>query len=221
MIRLVLAIKDRALQRYLDEKFQDTDVRVEGFGHLKAPWQEVIRSCGDIIVINESLIPTPTEFGLSMLNELPENPTAVVLHESDSSEEHAKLVAAGADVVLYTGISKKSLFEAIESTLESRRQYNRKNRLGYREQMTPKISDFISESPTMQIFIDEVRRIIPSDSPLLLLGETGVGKEHLAKAIHAESPRSSGPLITVNTAALPEQLLESELFGHEIGRAHV
>jgi two-component system response regulator AtoC len=217
MIRLVLAVKDRALQRYLVKKIQDTDVRVEGFGHLKAPWQEVIRSCGDIIVINESMIPPPIESGLSMLNELPENPTAVILNESDSFEEHAKLVAAGADVVLYTGISKKSLMEAIESTLESRRQYIIKNRLSIREQMAPKISDFISESRAMQIFLDEVRRIIPGNSPLLLLGETGVGKEHLAKAIHAESPRSSGPLITVNAAALPEQLLESELFGHEQG----
>jgi two-component system response regulator AtoC len=217
MIRLALAIKDRALQRYLDKKFQDTDVRVKSFGHLKAPWQEVIRSCGDIIVISESLIPPPTESGISMLNELPENPTTVVLHESDSSEEHAKLVAEGADVVLYTCISKKSLVEAIESTLESRRQYISKNRLSPRDRMAPNISDFISESRAMQIFIDEVRRIIPGNSPLLLLGETGVGKEHLAKAIHAESPRSSGPLITVNTPALPEQLLESELFGHEQG----
>jgi len=217
MIRLALAVKDRALQRYLRKRFQQTDVRAEAFGHLNAPWQKVIRSCGDIIVISESLIPPPTESGISMLNELPENPTTVVLHESDSSEEHAKLVAAGADVILYTGISKKSLVEAIESTVESRLQYISKNRMSSREQMTPKISDFVSESRAMQIFMDEVRKVIPGNFPLLLLGETGVGKEHLAKAIHAESARSSGPLITVNTAALPEQLIESELFGHERG----
>jgi two-component system, NtrC family, response regulator AtoC len=65
--------------------------------------------------------------------------------------------------------------------------------------------------------MEEVRQVIPSDSPILLLGETGVGKEHLAKAIHAESPRSAGPFISVNMAGIPEQLLESELFGHEQG----
>jgi transcriptional regulator with PAS, ATPase and Fis domain len=81
----------------------------------------------------------------------------------------------------------------------------------------PKIADFASDSQAMQIFMEEVQQVIASDSPMLLLGETGVGKEHLAKAIHAESPRSAGPFISVNTAAMPEQLLESELFGHEQG----
>ncbi|MBF0469578.1 MAG: sigma-54-dependent Fis family transcriptional regulator, partial [Desulfamplus sp.] len=60
-------------------------------------------------------------------------------------------------------------------------------------------------------------QVVSSDATLLILGETGVGKEHLAKAIHAEGPRSNGPFIAVNTAALPEQLLETELFGHEQG----
>ena len=86
-----------------------------------------------------------------------------------------------------------------------------------RGRLKPKISDFISESQQMQIFMDEVHQVVTSDTTLLILGETGVGKEHLAKAIHAEGPRSNGPFIAVNTAALPDQLLESELFGHEQG----
>ena len=66
-----------------------------------------------------------------------------------------------------------------------------------------------------------VRRVVASgDVPLLVLGETRVGKERLAEAIHAERPRSKGPFITVNCGALPESLLESELFGHEEGRFH-
>ena len=73
------------------------------------------------------------------------------------------------------------------------------------------------ESRAMQVFMEEVNQVIPSDSPILLTGETGVGKEHLAKAIHAQSPRSVGPFISINMAAMPENLLESELFGHEQG----
>lgn len=62
-----------------------------------------------------------------------------------------------------------------------------------------------------------VRQVAPLESPVLLLGETGVGKELIAKAIHYSSPRSEGPLVEVNCGAIPDTLLDSELFGHEKG----
>ncbi len=65
--------------------------------------------------------------------------------------------------------------------------------------------------------MDQVRQVAPLDSPVLLLGETGVGKEVLANAIHAASQRRDGPFIKVNCGGLPESLLDSELFGHEKG----
>ena len=69
----------------------------------------------------------------------------------------------------------------------------------------------------MQSFMAVVHRVVASDATLLILGETGVGKERLARAIHTESRRSSGPFVSVNCGALSETLLESELFGHEEG----
>jgi DNA-binding NtrC family response regulator len=217
LIRIGLAVKDPSMQRYLSRKLSDPDVRVETFGRPQSAWQKVLRSGCDVIVIGESLIPRPTDNGIMILNQLPESPTTVIIHDNDSSEQHAQLAAAGADVVLYAGISKKSLSEAIETTVESRRQFIQRRQLNRRGFGEPKITDFVSESQAMQLFMEEVRQVISSDSPILMLGETGVGKEHLAKAIHADSPRSAGPFISVNTAAMPEQLLESELFGHEQG----
>ena len=217
LIRVGLSVKDRNMQNHLEKALSYFDVRVESFGHLRSAWQKVVRSGCDVIVISEALIPRPTDNSIAVLNELPENPTTVIIHESDSAEEHAQLTAAGADVVLFAGISKKSMEEALETTLESRRQFILRKRFDRRGLAEPKISDFVSESHVMQLFMEEVRQVIPSDSPILLLGETGVGKEHLAKAIHAESPRSAGPFISVNMAGIPEQLLESELFGHEQG----
>jgi len=217
LIRMALAVTDRSLLRHLADKLSSSDVRVESFGHLRSAWQKVVRSGCDVIVISEDLILRPADNGISILNELPENPTTVIIHGSDSAEEHAQLAAAGADVVLYAGISKKSMAEAIETTLESRRQFILRKRFDRRGLTDPKITDFVSESQAMQIFMEDVLQVIPSDSPILLMGETGVGKEHLAKAIHAESPRSGGPFVSVNMAAMPDQLLESELFGHEQG----
>ena len=217
LIRMALAVRDKSLQRHLADKLTSSDVRVESFGDLRFAWQNVIRSGCDVIVISEDLILHPADNGIAILNELPENPTTVVIHGSDSAEENAQLAAAGADVVLYAGVRKKSMVEAIEATLESRRQFILRKRFDRRGLTDPKIVDFESESQAMQIFMEEVLQVIPSDSPILLMGETGVGKEHLAKAIHAESPRTGGPFISVNMAAMPDQLLESELFGHEQG----
>ena len=217
LIRVGLAIKDSRLQKYLAKKLMDADVRVEVFGPPRSVWQNALRQGFDVIVISEGFVLRPVDNGIAILNELPENPTTVIIHDSESLEEHAQLAAAGADVVLYTGLSKTSIYDAIESALESRRQFIQRKRFDRRGLVEPKLSDFVMESRAMQVFMEDVNRVVPSDSPILLTGETGVGKEHLAKAIHAQSPRSVGPFISINMAAMPENLLESELFGHEQG----
>ena len=83
--------------------------------------------------------------------------------------------------------------------------------------MQPSLNDFVSRSPTMQAFMHIVRRVARSRTSVLIEGETGVGKERLARALHADGPRSTSPFVAVNCGALPESLLESELFGHEKG----
>ena len=80
------------------------------------------------------------------------------------------------------------------------------------------LPDFvIARSPLMQAVFRDVSLIAPSETRVLITGESGVGKEVVADVIHAWSPRAAGPLIKVNCAALPETLLEAELFGHEKG----
>ena len=80
-----------------------------------------------------------------------------------------------------------------------------------------RIEGIIGESGPMLEVLSMVRRVAPSEATVLIRGESGTGKELIAKAIHFGSPRKSGPLVKVNCAALPEALLESELFGHEKG----
>ncbi len=77
--------------------------------------------------------------------------------------------------------------------------------------------ELVGESPALRAVLDVVRRVAPTSASVLLLGESGVGKELVARAIHRNSPRAGQRFVQVNCAAIPEELIESELFGHEKG----
>ncbi|MCS7074297.1 MAG: sigma-54 dependent transcriptional regulator, partial [Bacteroidia bacterium] len=80
-----------------------------------------------------------------------------------------------------------------------------------------RVRDIIGESPAIQKIKATIDRIAPTDARVLITGSNGTGKELVARWIHEKSPRASGPLVEVNCAAIPSELIESELFGHEKG----
>jgi len=77
--------------------------------------------------------------------------------------------------------------------------------------------DMIGSAPAMQDLFEQIRRAAPTQARVLILGENGTGKELIARALHRHSTRSKGPFVRVNCAAIPRELFESELFGHERG----
>lgn len=78
-------------------------------------------------------------------------------------------------------------------------------------------SELVAKSPAMRRLLDLAARVAPSDATVLITGETGTGKERLARFIHERSKRSKGLFLAINCGALPDSLLESELFGHVKG----
>jgi len=125
-----------------------------------------------------------------------------------------------------TQLERKSLMmelqnknQVLENEIEQRKVLN--NRLAYiskREEEQWGITGFIGQSPTMKEILREIALLKDaSDTSVLILGESGTGKEHVARAIHAGSARSKGSFITVNCAAIPNELAESLLFGHHVG----
>jgi DNA-binding NtrC family response regulator len=104
-----------------------------------------------------------------------------------------------------------SLFEATETWEESRGEPAPALRI------PPDLGFLASRSPTMRAALEVVARVAPTNATVLLSGETGTGKEILADLIHANGDRAQAPYVKVNCAAIPETLVESELFGHERG----
>ena len=90
-------------------------------------------------------------------------------------------------------------------------------RCGEQDEKDREFNQIVGSSPALESVLSEVERVGPTDSTVLVLGETGAGKELIARAIHNMSPRCGHPFVRLNCAAIPFDLLESELFGHEKG----
>jgi len=156
--------------------------------------------------------------GLSVLEQLQREgmETTVVVITAYGSIEHAvEAMRLGA----YDFIPKSFESERIRAIIAKgvERDHLRRENAYFRDLVTSAVSPFIAESPVMQEVMKIARKVAASPTTVLLLGESGTGKEVLARAIHAWSDREDHPYVVVNCVALAENLLESELFGHEKG----
>jgi len=106
---------------------------------------------------------------------------------------------------------------AVDRALDDRRLREENRRLRAEVERRFSFDNLIGRSEAMQAIFEKIRAVADTDATVLLLGESGTGKELAARAIHHNSARRGGPFVPVNCAAIPETLLESELFGHEKG----
>src|SRR5690606_33420651 len=111
----------------------------------------------------------------------------------------------------------KELEALIEKACERRRLKKENQQLRALLERSESRSEMIGDSPPMRELYRLIERAGPSDKAILIQGESGTGKELVARALHRSSTRSDRPMVIINCAALPEALLESELFGHEKG----
>jgi DNA-binding NtrC family response regulator len=144
-------------------------------------------------------------------------PVAVVGSEADHRLASSVVRAGASDYFALPG-DLELLRDWMEARVEEARARVRAGNLMSQEAERYDFSALIGESPELQAALNRVARVIPRDRvTVLLTGETGTGKELIAQAIHYNGPRRSEPFVEVNCTALPETLLESELFGFERG----
>ncbi|MGB6871881.1 MAG: sigma 54-interacting transcriptional regulator, partial [Acidobacteriaceae bacterium] len=141
----------------------------------------------------------------------------IVISRTPLRNARARTKKAGGDEFLLAPVDFAELREYLQEAGEQRRRERRAEEL--RETIAQKISfgGMIGGSEAMLRVYEAVRRVAPGNTTVMLRGESGTGKELAARAIVSLSPRREGPFVGVNCAALPETLMESELFGHEKG----
>jgi len=181
-----------------------------------------------VLVINRSQEEPVTRGILAALREPPSSAMSLPLAVEDLIVGALAIIAAGDDrftedhARLYTTL-KEPFFVALSNTFKHEEVVRLKNRLAeenrdlQRELLRISGDEIVGVDFGLRDVMLQVRQVAPTESPVLLTGETGVGKDVIANAIHLGSPRREGPFIPVNCGAIPDSLLDSELFGHEKG----
>jgi DNA-binding NtrC family response regulator len=162
----------------------------------------------------------PGASGLDVLRESKQaDPTipVILLTAYGSVEEAVTAMKEGAFDFLQKPVDLQHLLLLVERA--ARQQEMLRENLVLREEYSSRYGfpRIVGEHPSMRELSQQIQRVAATDSTVLLLGESGTGKELFARAIHHLSPRHERPLITLNCAAIPEGLVENELFGHERG----
>lgn len=217
LLHVMIALDESELKGKISTLLVRKDTIVEPVKNLNAFWKEVSKKTSDLLIVDRGLLGDRALREIQILRESEDAPAIVVLSEYEDDEGRLELIAAGCETVLNPGLSSKKLKAAISTILLRLRRDSVDTLSIPGRPFRTEITDFVARSPAMERFVKLLPRIARSNSSVLILGETGVGKERLAHVLHAESPRSDGPFVAVHCGALPESLLESELFGHEQG----
>jgi two-component system, NtrC family, response regulator len=181
-----------------------------------------------VTLLDLGLPPRPNECdeGLAVLSDILaiDNTAKVIIISGQGEKQNAiEAVGAGAYDFLCKPVEMEELRLLIRRCIhvvELEKEYHKLQQ----SQRSDVFEDMLGTSPQMQTVFTLIRKVAGTNAPVLLLGESGTGKEMAAAAIHRRSPRKDGPFVAINCNAIPENLLESELFGHEKGSftgAHV
>lgn len=214
--RVWIVDDDRSMRWVLEKALQKSDIDVRCFSNAGELLKSLEHSVPDVVVTDVRM---PGIDGLDLMSRLqslyPDLPVIIMTAHSDL-ESAVSAFHGGAFEYLPKPFD---LNDAVDLVRRASAQARRRTVIAsdFSEPMTHSAPEIIGEAPSMQEVFRAIGRLARSHITVLINGESGTGKELVAKALHRHSPRSANPFIALNMAAIPKDLLESELFGHEKG----
>jgi two-component system response regulator GlrR len=215
--KILVVDDDRNLLELLKMRLESANYEVATAAREEEAIEAVKNSVFDLSIVDLQLL---RQDGISLMEEfhliLPDMPV-IILTAYGSIESAVEAMKRGAYSYLTKPFDDQDLLLQIERGLESRRLNVEIKRLRGLLEERYNLANMVVRSEKMKRVLEIVSQIAKTESTVYIHGESGTGKELIAKAIHLASERKDNPFVAINCAALPETLLESELFGHEKG----
>ncbi len=210
-LRIWLVDDDASIRWVLERALRNGGMAPRAFEAAESALEALRRESPDVLITD---IRMPGQSGLDLLKKIRDaRPALPVIVMTDHSD-------LGSAVSAYEGGAFEYLpkpFDIDQAVALVRRAANAHPQAGGDLASTPRIPELLGRAPAMQQVFRAIGRLARSSVTVLITGESGTGKELVARALHDHSPRAGKPFIALNTSAIPADLLESELFGHEKG----
>lgn len=179
--------------------------------------RDIFRTSRPDVVIADYMLPDGTALDLlPRLREINPDTPLLILTAHGSIDLAVRAIKEGAEQFLTKPLELPALAMILKRLLENQRNHH-KQLASRTRQVRQAVDPFIGHSPKIRALAEQAKRVLATESPLLILGETGSGKGVLARWLHDNSPRAEEAFVDLNCAGLSRELLETELFGHEKG----
>ena len=210
---LIIAEDDESIRLVTSRYLQDLGYDVILASNLKELWKLIESNKGDAL-ITDVMLPDGELFDiLPQIIEYRESLPVIVVSAKNNLQTAISATKQGAYEYLPKPFDLDELQKLVKKALESKQ--NSKNKTKLKNESEKQL--IVGRSPSMQELYKSIARLSQNDLTVMIYGESGTGKELVAKALHKYSARSEKPFIALNMAAIPNDLIESELFGHEKG----